>query len=136
LWESTEGEIAEWSSKYPSAKPGVLPLVIADEILSSLTVEDPGWVRVAATLELVWVMVSKDRFDRKAITKTLNQLLLQQEFVVEQAESVQNALQLFRKGTADFADRLMASSARAAGCGRTVTFDRMAARDAGMKLLT
>jgi len=42
-------------------------------------------------------------------------------------------LQKARK--ADFADCLIAASARAARCSRTLTFDRIAARDAGMKLI-
>jgi predicted nucleic-acid-binding protein len=108
---------------------------IADEIMRSLTVENPGWVGVATILELVWVLGSKNRFDRKVIANTLDRLLLQEEIAIEQAESVQNALQLFRKGEADFADCLIATSAKAAGCSRTVTFDRKAARDAGMELI-
>lgn len=108
---------------------------IADAIMSSLTAENPGWVGVATILELVWVLGSKNRFDRKTMTKTLDQLLMQEEIVVEQVDSVQHAVQLFRKGNAEFADCLIASSARAAGCSRTVTFDRKAARDAGMQLL-
>jgi predicted nucleic-acid-binding protein len=107
----------------------------ADEIMSSLTVEDPAWVGIATILELVWVLGSNNRFDRKAIIKTLDQLLSRDQIMIEQAESVQHAFQLFRRGNADFADCLIASSARAAGCRRTVTFDRIAARDAGMQPL-
>ena len=107
----------------------------ADEIIASLMIENPGWVGVAAILELVWVLSSKSRFDRKSIVKVLGQLLLQKEIVIEQADTVQNAFQHFRRGNADFADCLIASSARAAGCSKTVTFDRIAARDAGMQLL-
>jgi predicted nucleic-acid-binding protein len=103
--------------------------------MGSLTVEDPGWVGVATILELVWVLISKNRFDRKTIAKTLEQLLLQEELLIEQESVVQSAIQLFRSGDADFADCLIASSAQAARCTQTVTFDRIAARDAGMELL-
>jgi predicted nucleic-acid-binding protein len=44
-------------------------------------------------------------------------------------------LNLYRNTRADFADCLIAASAKAAGCSRTVTFDRIAARDAGMELI-
>ena len=108
---------------------------IADRVMGSLTLGDPGWESVATILELVWVLGSKNRFDRKAITNTLDQLLSREEIVIEQPDSVQNAFRLFRKGDADFADCLIASSAQAAGCVRVVTFDRTAARDAGMELL-
>jgi len=95
---------------------------IADRVMGSLTLENPGWVGVATILELVWVLGSKNRFDRE-------------EIVIEQPESVQDAFRLFRRGNADFADCLIASSAQAAGCVRVVTFDRTAAREAAMELL-
>ena len=107
----------------------------ASELVGSLTANDPGWAAVATILELVWVLSSKNRFDRQTIARTLDRLLLQEEIVVENAEYVYEAVRIFRKGNADFADCLIASSGRAAGCSRTVTFDRMAARDAGMQLL-
>ena len=97
--------------------------------------DSPGWVGLATVLELVWVLSSKNRFDRRTIAKTIDQLLSQEEIVVEQAETVQKAVRLFRDGKADFADCLISVSAKAAGCARTVTFDRIAARDAGMDLL-
>lgn len=108
----------------------------ADQILASLSVDGPGWVGLVTVLELIWVLSSKNRFDRRTIAKTVDQLLSRQEIVVEQAETVQNALRLFRDGKADFADCLISLSAKAAGCSRTVTFDRIAARDAGMELLS
>ncbi|HEY1902970.1 MAG TPA: type II toxin-antitoxin system VapC family toxin [Terracidiphilus sp.] len=107
----------------------------ADEIMSSLTTESPGWVGLTTVLELVWVLGNKGRFDRKAITRILDQLLSREEIEIEQDSIVQNAVQLFRRGNADFADCLIASSARAAGCSRTFTFDRIAAQDAGMHLI-
>lgn len=107
----------------------------ADEFMGSLTAENPGWVAMATILELVWVLGSKNRFDRQIIAKTINQLLFREEIMIEQTDIVQGALRLYRTGNADFADCLIALSARAAGCARTVTFDRHAARDAGMELL-
>jgi len=90
---------------------------------------------MATILELVWVLGSKNRFDRNTITRIIDQLLSREEIVIEQAEVVLSALRLFRLGSADFADSLIAHSAKAAGCSRIVTFDRKAARDAGMELL-
>jgi predicted nucleic-acid-binding protein len=54
----------------------------AARFMGSLTVEDPGWVGMATILELVWVLISKNRFDRKTIAKTLEQLLLQEELLI------------------------------------------------------
>ena len=107
----------------------------ADRIIGSLTLKEPGWVGVTALLELVWVMSSQNRLDRAGIAAILGRLLTREEIVVEQAGVVQDALRLYRKGNTDFADCPIASSAKAAGCSRTVTFDRIAARDAGMELI-
>ena len=107
----------------------------ADRIIDSLSLNEPGWVGVATILELVWVLSSQKRADRKGITHIMSQLLTREEIVIEQASIIQSAVHLYRHGHADFADCLIASSAKAAGCSRTVTFDRRAARDASMELI-
>jgi len=107
----------------------------AEALMGSLTAQNPAWLGSATILELVWVLGSKNRFERKAIVNPLDQLLMLDEIVIENAEAVHKAFQLFRRGNADFADCLIATSAKAAGCSRTVTFDRRAACDAGMELL-
>ena len=75
------------------------------------------------------------RLNRRKIVPILESLLVSREIVIEQSEMVREALRLYLSGKADFPDCLIALSARAAGCSRTVTFDRRAARDAGMELL-
>lgn len=108
----------------------------ADAILDSLTADHPGWVGLAAILELVWVMTSVMGAGRVVIADTLEQLLAMNGMALEQASSVANAVQRFRSGKAEFADCLIAASAQNAGCDRTLTFDRIAARDAGMELIS
>jgi predicted nucleic-acid-binding protein len=107
----------------------------ADAIMSSLSVSEPGWVALAALMELVWVMRRIYRFDRKGVIHILDHLLSRKEIVVELEDNVREALNLYRSGNADFPDCLIASSAKTAECSRTVTFDRVAARDAGMELI-
>src|ERR1017187_10149117 len=94
----------------------------ADRIIGSLTLKEPGRVGGTALLELVWVMSSQNRIDRAGIAAILGRLLTREEIVVEQAGAVRSAMHLYRKGNADFADCLIASSAKAAGCSRTETF--------------
>ena len=107
----------------------------ARNVMRSLTVSEPGWVGVATILELAWVLTSSMGLDRYAVATVLAGLLRRETIVVEQAETVESALLRYRRGKADFADCLIASCAKAAGCSRTVTFDRLAARDAGMELI-
>ena len=117
------------------AKDDPLQTPKARAVLSSLTIADPGWVGVSTVLELVWVMTSTIGVGRDAIVRILAELLTRETIVVESAETIQIALGRYRNGKADFADCLIAASAKAAGCSRTVTFDRIAARDAGMELV-
>ena len=107
----------------------------AINLINSLSPEEPGWVGLAVILELVWVMTRTYRVDRVQVVRVLDTLLSSQDIVVEQSMVVRQALQLHRSGKAGFADCLIAASARAAGCARTVTFDQVAASDAGMTLI-
>ena len=107
----------------------------ARNVMRSLTVSEPGWVGVATILELAWVLTSSMGLDRYAVATVLAGLLRRETIVVEQAETVESALLRYLRGKSDFADCLIASCAKAAGCSRTVTFDRLAARDAGMELI-
>jgi predicted nucleic-acid-binding protein len=109
---------------------------IADAVIGSFTADDPGWVGLSTILEFVWVMTTQKRVGRATLSTTLDRLLMLDTVIVEQPDVVASAVRQFRSSKADFADCLMAASARAAGCSRTVTFDRIAARDAGMELLS
>ncbi len=108
---------------------------LADAIMASLTADDPGWVGLATVLEFVWAMSKQMRLAKPVVCNALERLLLLESVVLEQDAIVATATRQFRSTRADFADCLIAASARAAGCSRTVTFDQIAARDAGMDLI-
>jgi predicted nucleic-acid-binding protein len=107
----------------------------ADAILGSLTIDEPGWVSLASVLELVWVFTSNFRADRRGVCLVLDQLQRRKEIVIENADSFRQALDLYRHGNADFADCLISSLSLAAGCTKTLTFDKDAAKTAGMTLV-
>lgn len=108
---------------------------LARRLMGSLTSTDPGWVGLPVVLEFVWVLTGKNRAQRGSIAAIIEQLLAQDIVIVEKAEVVALAARRFRFSRAGFADCLIAASAKAAGCSRTVTFDRIGARDAGMELI-
>lgn len=108
---------------------------LADATMASLTIENPGWVGLATVLEFVWAMSKKMRFAKAVVCDVLDRLLILETIVVEQDATVASAVQRFRSTRADFADCLIAISAQAAGCTKTLTFDEIAARDAGMELI-
>jgi len=107
----------------------------ARAILASLTPEAPGWVPLVGVLELVWVLNSNFRATRSEVCKVLDELLGTRQMIVENVETLKRALELYRVGNADFADCLISSSARAGGCSKTLTFDKNAAKTAGMTLI-
>lgn len=108
---------------------------LARRMMHSLSPADPGWISLATILEYVWVLKTRNRFRHQELAEALYQLLTRDSIVVEQADTVADALEIFSETRADFGDCLIAASARAAGCAKTVTFDEIAARDTGMELI-
>ena len=91
---------------------------------------------MATILEIAWVLSNSKALPREAVAKAVTELLSLATVTIENADAVAQAVQNFRFTKADFADSLIAASARTAGCSKTVTFDHIAARDAGMELIT
>jgi len=109
---------------------------LAVNLIHALSPSEPGWVGQATLLELVWAVTRIYRVDRAGVVRIIDTLLASRDIVVELDDTAREALRLYRNGNADFPDCLIACSARAAGCTRIVTFDRIAARDTGMQLLS
>jgi predicted nucleic-acid-binding protein len=108
---------------------------LATRLIEARSVESRGFVPLVSVVELFWVMSSAYELDRGQLIAALEGLLRTKELVVERAEIVWKALRIFQTANVDFADCLIERSAAAAGCERTMTFDRGAAKNAGMTLL-
>lgn len=109
---------------------------LATRLLESLTADAPGFVSLISVVELSWVLSSAYELDRVQLVQAIEALLRTKEIVVDRAETVWKAVRLFQSANADFADCLIERSAAAAGCERTMTFDRGAAKGCGMTLVT
>lgn len=107
----------------------------AIRVIDSLSAEDPGFLSLVVVAELAWVLDVSYHFKKENIARVLQMLLESEEIIVEQAETVAQALRLFTVGDANFADFLIERSGHSAGCQHTLTFDQKAARSAGMRLL-
>jgi predicted nucleic-acid-binding protein len=107
----------------------------ATRLIESLDANDPGFVPLVAVSELAWVLAGAYDLDRRQLVEALAALLRTRELVVEHAETVWKALDRFGESSADFADCLIERSAAGAGCTRTMTFDRAAAKQCGMTLV-
>ena len=88
---------------------------------------NPGFVGLVVLAEVVWVAASCYSASRGEQSKIIRRVLETRQLIVQEAETVWQALRLFERGKADFADCLVERTAAAAGCERTVTFDKSAA---------
>lgn len=103
-------------------------------IENECSVEIPGYVGIVVLVEVAWVSESVYRASRGEVADIVRRLLGIRQLVVQNAETVWQALRLFESSKADFADCLVIRTAESDGCQRIVTFDKHAAA-AGMTLL-
>jgi predicted nucleic-acid-binding protein len=89
-----------------------------------------------ALVELVWVLFSIYDYDRVAVAHGLELLLNAEGLRIEKDDVALKALYTFRLSSkVDFEDCLIAESNASEGCEYTATFDKAAARYAGMRLI-
>jgi len=74
--------------------------------------------------ELVWVLQSYYKLDRKEIVPLLNAILHTHGVEVSDKPVVSNAISLFMAGTVDFIDAWIVAFAKAADVRSVYTFDR------------
>lgn len=105
----------------------------ASLLMESLTPAQPGFINLVVLVETVWVLTSpRYGVGRDQLCQVVEGLLRTKELAVAEAETVWRALRLFQSGNGGFADCLTACGNQAAGCERTVTFDRAAIKACGM----
>lgn len=109
---------------------------LATRLVESLSAEAPGFVPLVSVVELAWVLFAAYELDRAQLVEAFEGLLRTKELVVDRAETVWKALRVFQGANADFADCLIERSAAAAGCERTMSFDRGAVKGCGMTLIS
>lgn len=107
----------------------------ATDLVESLSVASPGFIAMVSVVELVWVLQSCYASSKDEIVQVIDTLLRTKELTVEHTDIVWQALRRFTNANADFADCLIERCAHVAGCDYIVTFDRKAARTAGMRHL-
>ncbi len=110
---------------------------IASKIIDGLTQDDPGFISSVVLAETSWVLATSSyRLGREEIGEVIDALLRSHDLVFENAEAKYRALAVYRGGASvDFADTLIAETAKLSGARETVTFDQKAAREGGMRLL-
>ena len=107
----------------------------ATACIESFTPERRGYVSLTALIEIVWVLTSCYGMNKGSLIRILDTLLRIDNLIVEQAGTVREAIRLFNLSKADFEDCMISCSCLAMGCDETLTFDALAAKTAGMRLL-
>jgi predicted nucleic-acid-binding protein len=107
----------------------------AVKLVDSLTADEAGFLSLVVIAELAWVLETSYAFNKDSLVQVFEMLLRSRELIVEQKQTVAQALQLYASGKAGFVDYLIERVAHAAGCEYTFTFDQKAAVSAGMRLL-
>lgn len=90
--------------------------------------EEPGFINRVVLCELVWVLESSYGYERSQIAVTLEKILQTHQFQVEDPQAAWTALRLYAERNADFADSYIGETNIAAGCAKTLTFGKRAAK--------
>lgn len=99
-------------------------------------IENGAWVSVLALAEATWVLGSVYEVTPAGQARAIEMLLNHRNLVVQDAEMVREALELFRARPAlGFSDCLMLELARKAGHVPLGTFDRTLAKVSGAQKL-
>ena len=93
------------------------------------------FVPVTVALELEWVLRASFGYVKTDVLQVLSSLLSAAELTFESERALEVALQLYREGSADFADCVHVALATQAGEQPLWTFDRSAAKVSGARLL-
>ena len=88
---------------------------LAVNLIDSLSTTESAWIGVAVFMELDWVLNNVLKVKKDRVVEIFNTLLVSQELVVENADIVREALQLYRTRNTDFSDCLIASAAKQGG---------------------
>lgn len=110
--------------------------LIATRFIARLSRERPGFVSAVVLAEITWVLARAYKASRDDIASTVEGLLRSAELMVENADAAYRALGRYQGSkSAEYADALISETAALAGARETVTFDRNAAAEAGMRQL-
>lgn len=107
-------------------------------IEKELSPAEPGFISVVVLAELCWVLRSLYSASADELIAAVEDLLNTPQFHLARRDAVIATVQHMkaRKGSkAGFVDALIAQLAASEGCSRTVSFDKVAVRSAGIVLL-
>lgn len=109
---------------------------IASMFLENLTETHQGFISNIVVVELIWVLSRTYKQSRQAIVGVLAELFSMPVFVFEDRTLLLKVLDAYRQSKADFSDLLIHAIAEKNTCQCTLTFDKVAYTQAGMRSLS
>jgi predicted nucleic-acid-binding protein len=109
---------------------------LAARLIEGLDEQSPGYITIVTVVELCWVLESAYQFTRSQLVEVLQTLMAIENFKIDRVAVVASAVRQYSDSKADFADCLIERLSAAAGCQRTMTFDKAVAKTSGMQLIT
>ena len=106
-----------------------------NSLIRRLREDEPGFISIVTAVETIWVLERAYRLPSDVLVTAIEALLHTESFVVQHEEAVFKAMIGLKERRIEFSDGLMAALGEAAGCRRTVTFDRRAAQRGAFELL-
>jgi predicted nucleic-acid-binding protein len=103
-------------------EPGQTPVAV-DLVERAENSHERLYVNAIVLCELIWTLRTAYRARRSGIASILEGLLDSSVFEIQDRNLVQQALEDYRHGKADFSDYLLGWQNRNAGCTDTATFD-------------
>ncbi|MCF6191243.1 MAG: type II toxin-antitoxin system VapC family toxin [Cocleimonas sp.] len=95
-------------------------------IETQLTKDEPGIISKIVLCELAWVLSKSYAYPKQKIAEVIQQILVTQEFLIEDSENAFKALQSYQNKSAGFADCFLAQTHQRMGAEYTVSFDKKA----------
>jgi predicted nucleic-acid-binding protein len=93
---------------------------------------DGVFLPLVVLVETAWVLAYTYELDRRAIHEQLLSLIRTRGVVADETDLVQDALDAYANGSADFADYVILAITRRAGCRALLTFDRRLGKERGV----
>lgn len=107
----------------------------AGRLMGNLSEDIPGYVSVVTIVELYWVLETAYQLTRSQLVQVFQTLIAVDHLKIDRVAAVASAVRQYNDSKADFADCLIERLAASAGCVRTMTFDKGAAKSTGMVLV-
>lgn len=110
--------------------------IIRKKIMQCEDQKETLFVSTLVVLELIWVLESVYRVDRRSIIQSINAVISMPVLEFEHQDTLRRFIETARHSQYDLSDILIAQTAASSGCNTTYTFDKKASKFSLFELLS